>query len=69
MTDNTILARFCKSGDLHHLSRRLHAMPRTGIRHALDMIAAGIEPEKALRRARSRMYAERRKADRIELPV
>jgi len=58
MTDNTILARFCKSGDLHHLSRRLHALPRAGIRHALDMIAAGVEPEKAIRRARSRERRE-----------
>lgn len=52
MSDNGVLARFCKSGDLHHLSRRFHNLKREQKEYAIEMIQNGETPEKALKLAR-----------------
>jgi hypothetical protein len=49
MTDNAILARFSKSGDLHHLSRRFHNLDVTGRRYVLDLMQLGVGADKAIR--------------------
>ena len=53
MSDNGILARFCKCGDLHHLSRRFHNLTgRDAKQAALDLIREGMDPAKAISKAR-----------------
>lgn len=55
-TDNAIMSRFCKSGDLHSMSRRFHNLSKEGRRAALAMIRDGegspAEVDAALRRAK-----------------
>ena len=52
MSENGVMARFCKSGDLHHLSRKFHNLSRDGKRYAIELIQSGERPEKALKLAR-----------------
>jgi len=54
MSENTIISRFCKSGDLHHLSRRFHNLDRSGKEHVLELIKAGKSPDDALKIAKSK---------------
>ena len=52
MSHNVILGWFCKSGQFHHLSRKLHNLPRPALEKALEMIAEGIDPRKAISKAK-----------------
>lgn len=52
MSHNRILSRFCKCNDLAHLSRRFHNLSADQKRLALELINSGIEPVKALRKAK-----------------
>jgi hypothetical protein len=53
MTDPQILARFCKcGGDLAGLSRRFHALDGHAKRQVLDLIRDGVDPGKAIRKAK-----------------
>lgn len=52
MSENVVMSRFCKSGDLHHLSRKFHNLTREQKKYAIEMIQHGETPEKALKLAR-----------------
>jgi len=52
MSENRIMSEFGKSGSLHKYSRRFHALDRAAKEKALDAIRNGIEPDKAIRRAK-----------------
>lgn len=54
MSDSEIVSMFCKSqqNGWHHLSRRFHNLDNDGRRAAVDLIHAGVEPKKAIDRAR-----------------
>lgn len=53
MSENVILSRFCKSGDLHHLSRRFHNLTPDARRYAVALIAAGFDAARAIKQART----------------
>lgn len=52
MSVNVILGYFCKSGCWHHLSRKFHNLPRDAKQQALTAIQNGVDPDKAIRKAR-----------------
>ena len=52
MTDNTIISRFAKCGDLHCLSRRFHNLDRPAKEYALGRIKEGVSPDKAIKQAK-----------------
>ena len=52
MSANQILGQFCKSGEWHKYSRRFHALDRNAKQKALDAIATGTDPDKAIRKAK-----------------
>lgn len=60
MSENLVLSRFAKcGGDLHYLSRKFHNLDKEQRRLAVGMIADGIDPKKAINRAkRIKMVAE-----------
>jgi len=52
MSINAILGYFCKSGHLHHLSRRFHNLNAPAKRICLSLIANGMQPEMAIKTAK-----------------
>lgn len=52
MSINRVTSRFCKCGDLHHLSRRFHNLDADAKRYAAELIISGIDPAKAIRKAK-----------------
>ena len=52
MSDSEIVSRFCKSREWNHLSRRFHNLERDGKEKAVGLIREGVEPGKAIDRAR-----------------
>lgn len=54
MSENVIISRFCKSGDLHHLSRKFHNLDRDSKKHAMDLIKDGKKPDEAIKTAKSK---------------
>lgn len=53
MSINRVTSRFCKCGDLHNLSRRFHNLTAAGKLYAAELIADGVEPDKAIKKARA----------------
>lgn len=54
MSENGVLARFCKSGDLNHLTKIFHKLDRDQKEYAIALIQDGMKPEKAVELARIR---------------
>lgn len=54
MSENAIISRFCKSGDLHHLSRRFHNLDRDAKQHVIELIKSGTAPLDAIKTAKSK---------------
>lgn len=52
MSQERILGQFCKSGDWHKYSRRFHALDRDAKLRAIEAIQNGIDPDKAIRKAK-----------------
>jgi hypothetical protein len=53
ISENTILSRFSKSGDLSHLSAKFRKLPADRRRMVIEMISKGSEPELALEAGRT----------------
>jgi hypothetical protein len=53
MSDNTILARFSKSGDLNHLAAKFRRLSADRRKMVVDLIRSGIDPELALEAGRT----------------
>ena len=59
MSEGQILARFSKcGGDLHSLSRRFHNLSIPSRRQAVQMIADGIDPKRAIGKAKQSSTAK-----------
>lgn len=54
MSINRVTSRFCKCGDLSHLSRKFHNLTADGKRYAAEQIASGVDPVKAIKGAKAK---------------